>query len=71
MKARENLRAICEKDLDGQYELEVVDVLEDFRRAQESNVLVTPTLIVAEPEPPVMIVGTLSDEEKVTNALRV
>jgi circadian clock protein KaiB len=57
--ARENLTKLCRQHLKGDYELEVVDVLEDFQAALENNVLITPTLVV----------GTLSDTEKVLAAL--
>jgi len=69
--ARENLTKLCEKCLKGYYELEVVDVLENFQAALENNVLITPTLLLTAPTPPVMVVGTLSDTEKVLAALRL
>ena len=67
-KARENLTQLCETHLRGQYEIEIVDVLEDFQAALDSNVLLTPALIVVAPEP-ITIFGSLSDNEKVLGAL--
>lgn len=58
--ARRNLTQLCEEHLSGRYEIEVVDVLTDFRTALASNILVTPTLILIEPEPTVRIVGGVS-----------
>jgi len=69
--ARENLTKLCEGRLKGHYELEVVDVLEDFQAALDNNVLITPTLLLVAPSPPVMVVGTLSNTEKVLAALRL
>jgi circadian clock protein KaiB len=69
--ARENLLRLCEQHLHGNHRVEVVDVLENFQAALENNVLITPTLLVTSPPPPVMVVGTLSDTEKVLAALRL
>lgn len=70
-QARKNLRRICENHLKGHYALEIVDVLEDFKTAQASGVLVTPALFLVAPPPPVTILGTLSDAQKVLAALRL
>ncbi|MBC8264446.1 MAG: circadian clock protein KaiB [Anaerolineales bacterium] len=70
-QARENLARLCEGRLKGRYELEIVDVLEDFRAALKDGVLVTPALIVVAPPPRVTILGNLSDTQKVLDALRL
>lgn len=67
--ARENLEKLCQGDLEGRCEIEYVDVLEDFEEALKHNVLVTPTLLVREPQPEVTIIGNLSDESRVRKAL--
>lgn len=68
-KAQENLAAICARHLDGRYELEIVDVLEDFQKGLEKNILVTPTLVVVDPPRPTKIVGNLGDTDKVLSAM--
>lgn len=67
-KAEENLIQLCETYIQGQYEVEIVDVLEDFQVALDNNVMLTPALIVVVPKP-IMILGNLSDKEKVLGAL--
>jgi circadian clock protein KaiB len=69
--ARGNLADVCDRDLHNRCEVEIVDVLEDFTAAAEHQILVTPTLLMAEPEPQVMIIGNLSNREKVRRALRL
>ena len=69
--ARQNLEVFCQAELQGHYELQVVDVFEDHRLALEHRVLVTPCLIRVAPLPSVMIAGTLQDEEKVRIALQM
>jgi circadian clock protein KaiB len=66
-----NLRRICEDELDGRYELEIIDVLEDPDAAEAEKVLATPTLIKRLPPPLRRVIGDLSDKEKVLFGLHV
>ena len=59
-----NLRRICDQELPGQYELEVIDVLEQPERAEDAKILATPTLIKELPPPLRRIIGDLSDKDK-------
>lgn len=70
-RAQENLNRLCTGELDGNYELTVVDVLQDFRAATRHSVMVTPTLIVTEPKPGVTILGDLQDTPRLRAALRL
>ena len=63
--AIENLRRLCEEELEGQYELEIIDVLEHPQLAEDEKVLATPTLIKSLPPPLRRVIGDLSDTEKV------
>ena len=69
--ALENLRLICETHLKGRYELEVIDVFEDYERAHQERVLVTPALIALLPERRVALLGNLSDTKRVLSSLGV
>lgn len=60
-----NLKRICEEELDGRYQLEIVDVLEDPDAAEAEKVLATPTLIKQLPPPLRRVIGDLSNKEKV------
>jgi circadian clock protein KaiB len=69
VEALANLKAICSRWLEHDaYELEIIDVLVEPMRALEDGVLVTPTLVRTS-SPSVSIVGTLSDHERVSQAL--
>lgn len=70
-QAIENLRHICEQDLNGQYELEIIDVLEHPELAEEARILATPTLIKQLPPPLRRVIGDLSDKDKVLLGLEV
>ena len=71
LKALANLRSLCQEHLEGRFTIETVDVIEDFQAAVRDNILVTPALILVAPLPRVMILGNLSDRQKVLLALRV
>ena len=64
-RALENLRAICESELRGAYEVDVIDVLEHPLVAETEKILATPTLVKRLPEPVRKIIGDLSDKDKV------
>lgn len=64
-----NLERICRERLRGEYELEVIDVLEHPERAEHDKILATPTLVRELPPPLRKIVGDLSDQQKVFGAL--
>ena len=66
-----NLREICEKDLKGQYELTIIDVLEQPQLAEDDRILATPTLIKELPKPIRRIIGDLSETEKVLLGLDI
>lgn len=67
--ALSRLRTILEERVPGQYELEVIDILEDPRRALTDGILLTPTLLKFAPLPAARLVGNLSESERVTWAL--
>lgn len=52
-------------------DVEVVDVLVHHPMALERRILITPCLVLVHPPPEVMIVGSLTDLDKVRLALRL
>ncbi|MCX8027689.1 MAG: circadian clock protein KaiB [Thermodesulfovibrionales bacterium] len=70
-RAISNLKRICEEELQGQYEMVIIDVLERPQLAEEEKILATPTLIKQLPPPLRRIIGDLSDTEKVLLGLDI
>lgn len=66
-----NLRRICEQELRGEYELQIIDVLEHPQLAEDEKILATPTLIKQLPPPLRRVIGDLSDKDKVLLGLEV
>lgn len=69
LRARANLRKICDEHFASKYELEVIDVLEHPMRALADGVVVTPMLLKLSPPPTRKIVGDLSDTDHVVRVL--
>jgi circadian clock protein KaiB len=65
------LERICQEELEGRYELEIIDVLEYPQMAEDEKILATPTLIKQLPPPLRRVIGDLSDKEKVLFGLEV
>jgi circadian clock protein KaiB len=63
--AIETVRRVCDEDLGGHVDLEVIDVRRQSALAARDQVLAVPTLIKRLPGPPRRIVGDLSDPSRV------
>jgi len=66
-----NLKKICDEYLEGRFEIEVIDLIENPHLAREDNILAIPTLIRRLPEPIKKIIGTLADTERVLVGLEI
>lgn len=66
-----NLSAFCKAHLPDRYEVEIVDVFREPKRASAEGIFMTPTLLVLAPLPVRQIVGTLSDAQTVLLALEL
>ena len=64
-----NLAEICGKYLDGDYELQIVDIYEKPELAGENQIIAIPTLIRFLPAPEKRIIGDLSHKEEVMAGL--
>jgi len=60
-----NLKRICEENLAGQYQIQVIDLLENPRLARGDQILAIPTLVRSLPAPIRRIIGDLSNTERV------
>jgi len=65
----QNLRELCEKYLAGRYQLELVDLVENFAQAKEDQIIALPTLVRRSPGPVRKIIGDLANSEQVLTAL--
>ena len=59
--ALDNLRALCEEYLPGQYEVEIIDLLRRPQLARGDQIIAIPTLVRKLPEPIKKIIGDLSN----------
>jgi len=69
VQAIANLESICAEYLKDGHRLEVVDILDNPRRAMAEGVLDTPSLVKLSPLPAAQVVGNLSNKRRVVLAL--
>src|SRR5262245_31260166 len=60
-----NLKRLCDERLVDGYEIEVIDLLENPRVADDDQSLAVPTLVRKLPEPVKKIIGDLSQTERI------
>jgi circadian clock protein KaiB len=70
-RAIQNIQAICEENLHGRYDLEVIDIYQHPEYIQPEQVVVIPTLVKKLPLPLRRIVGDLSDRDRVLIGLDI
>jgi circadian clock protein KaiB len=64
-RAVTNLRTICDEYLEGQYELEVIDIYQQPVLTKGEQIIAAPTLIKKLPLPMRRIIGDMSNRERV------
>jgi circadian clock protein KaiB len=55
------VRQLCETELNGEYDLEVIDIYQQPILARDGQILATPTLIREFPRPVRRLIGNLSN----------
>ena len=66
-----NLKRLCEEYLAGEFEIEVIDLIENPRLARDDQIVAIPTLVRKLPEPIRKIIGDLSDTERTLVGLQL
>jgi circadian clock protein KaiB len=59
-KALKNLKEICDRDLPGEYKIEIVDVRKNPGAAKKNNLIALPAVVRTLPAPIRKFIGTLS-----------
>jgi circadian clock protein KaiB len=64
-QAINTVKDLCEAELKGRYELEIIDVSKRPDLAKEENIIAAPTLVKKLPLPLRRLIGDLSDKDRV------
>lgn len=64
-RAVENVRAFCEKHLEGRYDLQVIDIYQQPALARTEQLIAAPTLIKKLPAPLRRLIGDMSNEDRI------
>ena len=66
-----NLKRICDQHMNGQYKIEIIDLMENPQLAQKDQIVAIPTLVRELPAPLKRIIGDLSNTDRVLVGLDV
>ncbi len=66
-----NLKRVCESNLKGNYEIEVIDLQLHPARAKGDQILAIPSLIRLMPPPTKKIIGDLANEQRLLMGLEI
>lgn len=66
-----NIRKICEEHLEGRYDLEVIDIVQNSRLAEGEQIIAAPTLIKKLPLPLRRFIGDMSNTERILLGLDI
>lgn len=64
-----SITMLCEEHFPAAHDLEIVNMLDDPRRALADGIIVTPTLLKLQPLPTQRIIGGLGDRQQVLRVL--
>jgi len=70
-RAVANIKDICERNLNGRYDLEVIDIYQKPALAKGEQIIAAPTLVKKLPEPLRRFIGDLSDTERILVGLNL
>ncbi|MEO6488634.1 MAG: circadian clock KaiB family protein [Ferruginibacter sp.] len=71
MEAIDNIKKYCAQHLDGDYNLEIIDIYKNPEIASEQQLIFSPSLIKLYPLPQKILVGNFSDSAKVSRGLGI
>ena len=71
MEAIENIKRLCDENLQGTVELEIIDLYKNPEAASEQQIVFSPSLIKQLPLPKKILIGTFADKEKVIKGLGI
>jgi len=71
VRAVERVSRLCRDHLHGRYVLQVIDIYQDPKLAQEGQIVATPTLVRSLPRPLRHVIGDMADEGRLLMAISV
>ena len=71
LRAIQNVRLICEEQLPGRHELEVIDIYQHTGQLAAGQVMVAPTLMRRSPLPVRRLTGDLTSRDRILEGLEI
>ena len=71
MEAISNIKKLCDEYLQDAFKLEIIDIYKNPEVAEQEHIVFSPSLVKSFPLPRKILIGTLSDINKVVKALGI
>ena len=71
VRAINNLQTILKERLEGHYDLEIVDVNQQPKLAEDENITAVPLLVKTEPAPKRLLIGDMSQTARILRAFNL
>lgn len=71
MQAIENIKHFCDEYLENDFELDIIDIYKNPEAAIKEHIVFSPSLVKQSPLPKKILIGVLSDTEKVIKTLGI
>jgi circadian clock protein KaiB len=71
VRAVANIKAICKKNLENRFDLEVIDIYQQPALAKEMQVIAAPTLVKQLPPPLRKFIGDMSNTDRILVGLEI
>lgn len=68
-RAIRNIKELCEKYLQGRYQLQIIDIYQQPALAAQDQIIAVPTLVKKSPLPLRRLIGDMSDQNRVLAGL--
>jgi circadian clock protein KaiB len=65
------VRDVCEQYLNGNYDLEIIDVYQQPARISQDQVIAIPTLVKVQPAPQRFVIGDMTDRNRLLYGLGI
>lgn len=65
----DTLRKLCEDRMNGNYQLEIIDIYQQPELARQHQIIATPTLVKYQPEPQRIMIGNLTRTDRILACL--
>lgn len=69
--AKKNLNMFCKNHLEDNYKIEIINILNDYKKALQYKIFITPALVIRRNHSSLVIYGNLNETDKMLSILDI